>query len=668
MVREAETILNEGICVKEAWMRLKAKEVERKKMEKESDRATQIRKLFPKEAMQTIMLADEAMEGMLVLPGTGPELYFVGNPPKWNQNPCNDAEYTYQLNRMEHWITLCTAYSMTGEMRYANKVLDELEDWLDTVPCHPLFKEDGRYNTEAFDGCSCWRTLEAGIRGYRTWPFLVEHLLDVPRFTEDLFKKLLYSVHEHCRVLYEIAPLLWPKADHNHYLMENLGLLTFSCIFSDLKGADQWKAHACRELERCMENQVTLCGGQIEGCPSYHNACVYWFSLKLTLAKKYGFQVSEEYKRQLEKMFIHSVWATRPCGGSVPWGDSHTALKETMALAAVGCYMAFGNVGYLRIAYQFYPMDTIMEDLRTNLWSIWDLERLAEDLKQLTPQIPNQPCFAWQRDLNQVYFRSGWDCQAVSVMTACRTPVKNLHAHMDPGGFDLAAYGYPLLCDPGIYTYKDCQERHWMKGIRWHNCLNIDGKDPWEYRGSWEYGPQKEGKILYAGENDGMSWAISTHYNYDPAVCTRSISLIDGRLVLVVDWVSGLKEGQMVELNFNMDSTDVILNPEGVKTNRRNASNIALSISPGFMVKQVPGKISTGNDIWHDSVIARFQKTVSGSQCISAVVLVPEMAGQEVKAADSPNIQCNEDELKITFLWDKKEYQIKMKKDRMERK
>ena len=40
---------------------------------------TAIREYFPDLADQTIKLAEEAMNGMLVLPGTGPELYFVGN-------------------------------------------------------------------------------------------------------------------------------------------------------------------------------------------------------------------------------------------------------------------------------------------------------------------------------------------------------------------------------------------------------------------------------------------------------------------------------------------------------------------------------------------------------------------------------------------------------------
>lgn len=147
--------------------------------------------------------------------GYGAGTVFCGQSPKWKENPCGDYEYTYQLNRMEHWAAMCAAYSLTGEQRYADKVLEELENWLDT-----------------------------------------------PGFTEALFEKLLYSVYEHCRVLYEISPRLFPAANHNQYLMENLGLLIFSCIYCDLKDAEIWKAHAIRELERCMEQQVTPCGGQ----------------------------------------------------------------------------------------------------------------------------------------------------------------------------------------------------------------------------------------------------------------------------------------------------------------------------------------------------------------------------------------------------------------------
>lgn len=85
-------------------------------------------------------------------------------------------------------------------------------------------------------------------------------------------------------------------------------------------------------------------------------------------------------------------------------------------------------------------------------------------------------------------------------MTGCRTPVQNLHAHMDPGGFDFTAYGLPLISDPGIYTYKDDENRYRFKRAASHNCLTVNDRDTWEYRGSWKYGPQKEGFICEVQE------------------------------------------------------------------------------------------------------------------------------------------------------------------------
>ena len=60
------------------------------------ERGREIAAIFPRLAEDIVRLADEAMEGRLVLPGTGPELFFVGNPPLWENNPCGDNEYTYK--------------------------------------------------------------------------------------------------------------------------------------------------------------------------------------------------------------------------------------------------------------------------------------------------------------------------------------------------------------------------------------------------------------------------------------------------------------------------------------------------------------------------------------------------------------------------------------------
>ena len=149
------------------------------------ERGHRIRALFPSLSKEIVSLADEAMEGMLVLPGTGPDLFFVGDPPRWKENPCGDKEYTYSLNRMIHVKTLSEAYSLTGDLRYARKALEEMRDWIGTVSCPALKRPDGEYDLAAFDRCSPWRALEVGIRGYRTWPIIIELLIDTPYYTQE---------------------------------------------------------------------------------------------------------------------------------------------------------------------------------------------------------------------------------------------------------------------------------------------------------------------------------------------------------------------------------------------------------------------------------------------------------------------------------------------------
>lgn len=657
------------ITIQQLLVQLKQRVLDTNRGRTALERGAQIRTYFPQLADRTIQLANEAMNGMLVLPGTGPDLYFVGSPTKWESNPVNDNEYTFHLNRMPHLKTLAEAYSLTGDLDYAGKAIEELDHWISTVICPPITDEGGRYRLHAFQGLGTWRALEVGIRGYRTWPLIIELLSDTPFFTPEFLEKLIRCVELHCRVLYEVSPLLWPKADHNHYLMENLGLLSLSCLFPEMEDAPAYLAHAQAELDRCMEVQCTPCGGQIEGCPSYHNGCVFWFAMRLYFSRRFGLDVPDAYVSRLNKMFVHSVHATRSCGGSFPWGDSHTC-KETMSLAAVSCYMAYGTPDYLETALYFYPDTTVLEDIRDNLWRIPDVSQLKQifHTASLNPKQPVLPLTAWQKDLDQAYVRSGWDRDALSFMTGCRSPIQNLHAHIDAGGFDFTAYGEPLVSDPGIYTYRDDENRRNFKSAFRHNCLTINWRNMWEYRGAWAYGPQKEGHILSVESSDRLVSVVSKHYNYAPAVATRLISMADRRFLVILDRAEGVAAGDSVQLHFHLNKTIWEKTELGLCTAAYDRPNAELAYI-GYM-DQSPcslreltevGKISTGNDVWHDSLLLHLDYQMPRPGCfIHATVILPHRAGKNPDFCRSLTLVPQEDRLLLTcqvgdhvyeFLW-----------------
>lgn len=382
------------------------------------------------------------------------------------------------------------------------------------------------------------------------------------------------------------------------------------------------------------------CGAQIEGCPSYHNGCVFWFALRILLAEKYGLQVSQHYREKVQSMLRHSIHATRASGGNFPWGDSHISDKETMALAAVSCYLAFDDWKDLAAARYFYPRETLLVNLRDNLWRLRNLSHLKEDLARAdaNPIAPQQPLFAWQKELDQVYLRSGWDKNALSLMTGCRTPVQNLHAHMDAGGFDFTAYGAPLVADPGIFTYRDCEDRHNFKGSLWHSCLTIDRQDMWEYRGSWSYGPQKEGHIVFAQYEPQLSYVVSRHFNYSPVTATRVLAMVENRFLLVLDEAENVAAGRVVEIGFHLDRTEVCLTENGAVTRQENAPNLCL-VSDGAedSVQLEAARISLVTDVAHPSCIVRYHKQMQKAGTYrQATLLVPFATGEQQPCVTPP--------------------------------
>lgn len=609
---EMTQILKEGITVKDVLENLKVGEEQFRQGLSYRERGKIIRRMLPEVYEACVNKAENCLKGLTILPGS-PSLHFIGNPVKWHENIYGDEEYSYQLNRMDHWRTMAEAYSFTGDRRFAQKILEEFYDWVENCPCQPLYDEEGRLAVESFGGYDCnqgiWRSLEVGIRMHQTWPYVIHHLIEDGGLDEKFLETYLRTVYQHGRILYLVAPVIWPNADHNHYLMENNGLLYLSCMFPELKDAGIWRDHALCQMERSMDAQVTEGGGQIEGCASYHNGCVYWFALPICLSKKYGFAMSEHYREQLKKMMLYSVHATRPWGGNCAWGDSNT-YTGTLTMGAFSYYLAFKDATYIKNALCYYGMEDLKTQIVKQIWEVEELEDLERQLKGIgkTAILPALPKVSWQKELKQVFMRTDWSGNALYVMFACRTPVQNLHAHMDPAGFEFGAYGRVLLGDPAIYHYKNDEARRNLKSIHWHNCLTLNHEDPWEYIGSWEYGRQKQGDILHAEQDSRLIYAVGEHYNYEPAVHRRAVAIVDGKFLAVMDVLTDVPEDTSVQINFHMDSAQVTADSEkSFAASAALGANVAVYGDRRFKPALVPAKISTRNNVWHDTMIVRFE-------------------------------------------------------------
>lgn len=465
-----------------------------------------------KEKNAIIEKADLIMKGLIDLPGLK-ELSYVGeNLPKWQCLPegNSDIEAVFVLNRHIHWESLVDAYRITGEKKYANRVYAELEDWIDTCPCPEIetgfCSVKGTFDTYTDISLACWRVLEAGFRMFRGWSRLPELFRAYGHVSDRLREKLLNSLEQHAEVLIKASPILHPEADHNHYLMENVGLFMIGYSFPELGIAKRCREIGAGEIKRCILTQFGAYGGQIEGCPYYHNEMLELLLMVLGKIKESRIVIEEEYRERISRALRYSVYATRPNGLVTAFGDS-----DALCLAGYkGVYAAVQTTEYRK-----YPL-----------------------------------CF-WEKDRGQFFIRSGWEASDANLAVICKIPVQNEHSHADAGSFEFTCYGKTMLVDPGRYTYQEGELRKKFKSAAYHNTLLINGKEPFAYIGTWEYGEQKKAYIEKADEEEITMYQLS----YQPILHIRRIRPhFKGKVnyFTVVDEVENL-HGESVEILFHLD-------------------------------------------------------------------------------------------------------------------
>jgi len=624
---DIQALLKEPMTTKTLLARL------RSRLEPMAMKSAYILEHMPELVRETIENAEEAYRGMIKLPGTGGVREFVGNPPCWLERRHNDNEFLWQLNRMTHWQDLLEAYSLTQDEKYGREVIEEMLNWIETVE---IREDTADCPIGYFSECHPLRALELGIRSYKTWPLVLEHLGHTPLFTEEVLEQYVSAVYKQIKILRRVSPILWPKADHNHFLMECLGVLTTALYFPELKEAEEWKAFAIDGIERCAAAQLTEDGGQIEGCPSYHNGCMFWFGLAVILAKRFRFEFSDRYMELLRKNLDYSIYSLRPTGKCVPVGDSHA--NHLAVMGAVYGFMALDDPTWLGLATNLIDEKEVIHEASKHIWRALDVRKLHEELRSL--QDRRYECDKlttfWNRTLHQAIIRSGWDREALSFLFTCRSPVQNFHAHIDLMSFDFTAHGKNMVCDPGIFCYRDDEDRKQFKSANYHSTLLVDGRDHFEYLGSFDYGPQKPGEIYNVEDRGFYRIASAYHLNYEPAVHHRHIALVDGSIVVIADRVEGLNQ-QLVERYFHLDFTEVKASPAAVVATSEIA-NLAIYSYPQDEVELLPGRLSDVNDIARPSTRVRFHGVKSGTATY-LTVLVPYKGDQGPKV----DIQCSHD-------------------------
>ena len=526
--------------------------------------------------------AEYSMQNLFIIPGSRGQRIFVGNPPRWSDSITDDEEGLWVLNRTHYFHELVKLYHLVGEAEYAKKVLGDMENWIDTCPLPRLVdgtetEEEFQAIRRTFSGLSPWRSLEVGIRMFDSWNFVYDSLLHDELMTPELHSKIARSFYEHALVLRTMSPIYWPKADHNHYLHEMLGLFEIACLFPDFKESDAWREFAVHELGRCAKAQFAEDGGQIEGSPNYHNGCLSMFFAFVEAARAFKVDVPDYLFDVCKKATDYALATIGADGIVTPFGD--TGCSAIGPNLAYRYYTAFGELGATAKIFSLHPNldpDVIPEEVQAEARAFAE-NAVGEDNRQ--------------RQIDQYFARTSWRRDASQFGFMCHSPVCNGHSHQDPMTFTLYLNGDLVVVDPSHYTYRECPERRLFKSAQYHSTLTFDDKQPYEYLSRWSFGPQKEGKLRNFYKSAGLFAADASHHGYDPDYHKRLCALVGEDVFLVVDDVVNISETD-VRIYFHMDDPTVKIVDGEARSER-----IRVLLPEGVSPETVESEKSTNGDI-----------------------------------------------------------------------
>lgn len=465
--------------------------------------------------------------------------YFCGDDIDWGTRPVPDNEWVWQLNRMSFWDAMGKAYWHTGDEKYAKAWGEQLIDWTRKNPND----ENHKY---------AWRSIEAGIRGYR-WTGLFQRFIDSPSFTPEVLVAFLNSCYDHAEYL-----MTKYTTRSNWGLMEAEGMAFIAITFPEFKDAEKWRDEAFRRLNNEINIQVYPDGHQRELAMGYHLGCIGWFFRTYELAKMNGIENAfpDSYLGRIEKMCEVPMKLCLPNGTNVQFGDAWEGTPGQ-------------HKNRFREWAEFFKRD--------------DFLYLATDGKK--GKMPDSTAYALP--ISGLYsMRSGWDEDAVCMVLKCG-PDGGGHSQLDNGTFDLYAGGRNLMPDAGSYIYSGNPEgRAWFRQTKVHQTLTLDGKNS-------KYNP----RLLLWQPGDSLDILVVENKSYENLTHRRAVFFVDKKYFIVVDEAIGPATGE-VDIHFQLapGEGDAVFNhaANSVQTNFNEGWNVFVQTKnqPGLKLEEEEGWVS----------------------------------------------------------------------------
>lgn len=438
-------------------------------------------------------------------------------------------KHLWELNRHTAIVELAQAWVLTGEDRHLATIRRWLSSWITQCP--------------VYRGANWHSAMEVAFRLINwaiAWHLLgLNHPSSPARTTlgDQLIEDWDISAQAHAQFL--VDNFSSGSSANNHLIGELAGLFVATQTWDAWSESTTWARYAKRGLEIEIPKQIHKDGVGAEQAIWYLYEICDLALFCIAIARANGIQFNDSCIARLKKAKTY-IDAMSNCGGVVPRvGDSDDA--RPIVLGRPYAENPYQTITQLIDQWDGKSYDTKNHKLR---WLV--------KVNQTNPAYPRESNPAnFSPVIKSNVFADG-GCLIASQTLQSSEEVKIVfdagslgylsiaaHGHADALSL-LASYGgWPVLVDPGTYSYKPNDPwRDWFRGTPAHNTVTIDSVNQSQIRGPFLWSHHAKSTLVRSGTDEaGIFWQ-ACHDGYgrlkDPVNHHRSVQWHHGQSRLAV--------------------------------------------------------------------------------------------------------------------------------------
>jgi uncharacterized heparinase superfamily protein len=414
----------------------------------------------------------------------------------------SDVKVPRELSRGHHLLNLAVAYKLTNEKKYANKILEQIDNWIDENPL--MFSINW--------GC----TMDVAIRA-TNWIWALNLIQETWNLNEKLVVKLKTSLYEHGWFIFRNLEKEQYN-NHNHYLADIAGQIHLGLLFKDTKEGKKWLDEGIKELFKEIRYQILPSGMSYERSTNYNRLVLELILTPTLILKHNGYEIPQDIWHRIEKMFDFLSYTLKPNGHSpvigdqdngrlLPFGaEEQTDYSYLLSLGAI--LFNRSDLKYLSKGYNIYCALLGGEN------SVEIFNNLKSEEFELTSKgFSDIGLYTMRKDNNFLIF----NCTGKG-MNPDINPFSGTHTHSDHLSFELVANGKTFLVDPGSFVYTaDANERFKFRSTAMHNTVCIDqiSQDNVQLNQLWGFERNAIPKVLNWESNADYDKIVALHNGYE---------------------------------------------------------------------------------------------------------------------------------------------------------